>query len=369
MTTESTALTTPCTWFEETVERTRLPRFQLAAGLVLVMVLLLVGAAYLDGVLDLTLSGGFWRVALGSPLMMGYVAPFQPILKRWRNAAIQSFRRLVPVDDDRFQRSLAQASVFDRRREKLATALGLGAGLLVFRPWARTGAGWTWSPVGQSTWLTLVGLLQSLVVYGFIGYFVYSVLSGTRLFGELHSGDLVINAFDLESLQPIAAWSLGIALYFVGGITLSLLTSQALTLSIELAITYIPVTLAPVIVFFLNMRTVHAAMVQAKERELKMVRANLVAASEALRERPATGKLEEKKELLAHVADWEAHQKRVKALPEWPYTGEIRRNLVLSSLLPWAIGIARTFLPDLTQRFVPAEIVPLIERLLPLAGS
>jgi hypothetical protein len=368
MTTEPTVIT-PSTWFEEMVERTRLPQLQLAARLVLVAVLLLVGAAYLDGILALTLSGGFWRVALASPLMMGYVAPFQPVLKRWRVAAIQSFRRLVPVDDEGFRRSLARASVFNRRREKLAAAVGAAAGLLIQRPWDRTGSAWSWSPVGQSTWLTLVGLLQSLVVFGFIGYFLYSLLSGTRLFGELHSGDLTINAFDLESLQPIAAWSLGIALYFIGGIALSLLTLPWLTLRIEFIIAYVPVTLAPVIVFFLNMRTVHTAMVQAKERELQMVRANLVAASEALRERPAEGKLEEKKELLAHVADWEAHRKLVKALPEWPYTGEIRRNLVLSSLLPWAIGIARTFLPDLMQRFVPADIVPLIERLLPLAGS
>lgn len=369
MTTESTALITPYTWLEEMVERTRLPQFQLAARLVLVMVLLLVGAAYLDGVLALTVRGGFWRIALASPLMMGYVAPFQPVLKRWRDAAIQSFSTLVPVVDDRFQRCCTQASVFNRRREKLAAALGAAAGLLLLQPWDRTGLAWTWSPVGQSSWLTLVGLVQTEVVYGFIGYFLYSVLSGTRLFAELHSGDLSINAFDLESLQPIASWSLGIALYFIGGITLSLLTLPSLTLSIELFGPYIPVTLAPVIVFFLNMRTVHAAMVQAKQRELEVVRANLVAASEALRERPAKGKLEEKKELLAHIAAWEAHQKRVKALPEWPYTGAIRRNLVLSSLLPWAVGIARTFLPDVMQRFVPAEILPLIERLLPLAGS
>jgi hypothetical protein len=239
--------------------------------------------------------------------------------------------------------------------------------LLVFQPWDRAGPAWSWSPIGQSTWLTLVGLLNTLVVYGFIGFFLYSLLAGTRLFAELRSGDRSINAFDLEALQPIAAWSLGIALYFVGGITLSLLTLPSFTLGVELLIGYVPVTLAPIAVFFLNMQTVHTAMVQAKQRELQMVRANLVAASEALGQLPAEGEADEEKALFTSIASWEKHQERVKALPDWPYTTQIRRNLALSSLLPALIGLAQGALPDLIQRFLPPQVVEVLKQLLPLA--
>ena len=72
---------------------------------------------------------------------------------------------------------------------------------------------------------------------------------------------------------------------------------------------------------------------------------------------------EEKKEvLLASITARQAQQKRVKALPDWPYTVDIRRNLALSSLLPAAVGFAR----GLLQRFVPPEVLRALERLMPL---
>jgi hypothetical protein len=207
---------------------------------------------------------------------------------------------------------------------------------------------------------------MSATLYGFMGYFVYSALSGTRLFAELHRDPLEINIFDGQSLEPVAVWSLGIALYFVGGVTLSLVFLPWLTLRTENLIAYIPATLAPVIVFFLNMQTIHSGMVRAKKGELQTVRANLVAASLALRELPPMGQEEKKKVLLASITAWEAQQKRVKALPEWPYTVDIKRDLVLSSLLPAVVGFARGLLPELLQRFVPPEVLRFLKRWMPM---
>jgi hypothetical protein len=365
MTTESTAVTTPSTLIEELPERTGLSWLKLTLVLALVMILALIGAAYLDGVLAHLLGPDFWRVALGGPAIIAFALLLQPRYKRWRDAAIKAFRPLVPVNDDGFQRSLAGASLFNRRREWLAAAVGAGAWLLISQPWDRSGPAWTWSPVGQSLWLTLVGLLTTGLVYVFMGYFIYSALAGTRLFAELHRGPLEINVFNLGALEPIAHWSLGIALYFIGGITISLISLPMFSMGIANFIGYIPATLVPVTVFFVNMQTVHRAMVEAKERELQTARANLVAASQALRERPAKGHEDEKKTLLASIAAWEAHQNRVKALPEWPYTPDIKRNLVLSSLLPGAVGIAKSALPDLLSRFLPPEVLELLQQLLP----
>ena len=117
------------------------------------------------------------------------------------------------------------------------------------------------------------------------------------------------------------------------------------------------------IVFFLNMQTVHVAIVEAKGRELKMIRAKMVEASHALQ--GSAVKSKEAQSLLASIKAWEDHQTRVKALPEWPYTVEIRRNLVLSSLLPGAVGIAKSALPDLLSRFLPPEVLELLRQLLP----
>jgi len=358
---------TPSTWFEDMLGRSVHPPLQLAARLVLAMVLLLLSAAYLDGVLALTLDVWFWRTALGSPAMVGYVVLYQPVLKRWRDAAIWAFRPLGPADIEQFRRSLAKASMFCRRNEKLATAAGLVAGLLAFKPWDRTGLAWTWSPVGQSTWLTLVGLVHAMVVYAFIGFFLYSILSGTRLFAELQSADRSINAFELASLQPIAHWSLGIALYFVGGITLGLLTERSLALELEQLVGYVAVTLAPVVVFFLNMWTVHGAMLRAKDRELKMVQVNLAAASELLSQQAATGQVLDMGPLADHIDTWLKYEERLKEIPEWPYTTDIRRNLALSALLPAVVGLAQGAVPELLRRFLPPHMLELLRRLLPLA--
>jgi len=78
------------------------------------------------------------------------------------------------------------------------------------------------------------------------------------------------------------------------------------------------------------------------------------------------GQEEKKIVLLASITAWEAQQKRVKALPEWPYTVDIKRNLVLSSLLPAVVGFARGLLPELLQRFVPPEVLRVLERWMPL---
>jgi hypothetical protein len=365
MTTQSTTITTPSTLIEELAERTGLSWPKLTVVVVLVMLLSLVGAAYLDGVLARPFNADFWRIALGSPAIIAYALLLQPSYKRWRDGAIKAFRPLVPVNDDQFQRSLAGASLFNRRREWLAVAVGAGAWLVISQPWDRSGPAWTWSPVGQSLWLTLVGLLLTGLVYVFMGYFIYSGLSGTRLFAELHRGPLEINVFDLGALEPIARWSLGIALYFIGGITLSLISLPRFSIGIANVIGYIPATLAPVAVFFLNMQTVHSAMVEAKERELKMIRAKMVEASHALQSSAAKGEDKDAQAQLASIEAWEAHQKRVKALPEWPYTPDIKRNLVLSSLLPGAVGIAKSALPDLLSRFLPPEVLELLQQLLP----
>lgn len=363
MTAESATFTTPSTLIEELAERTGLSWPKVTLAVVLVMILALVGAAYLDGVLARPLNADFWRVALGSPAIIAYALLLQPRYKRWRDNAIKAFRPLAPVNDDQFQRTLAGASLFNRRREWLAAAVGAGASLLIGQPWDRSGLAWTWSPGGQSLWLTLVGLVTTGLVYVFMGYFIYSGLSGTRLFAELHGGPLEINVFDLGALEPIARWSLGIALYFIGGLTVSLISLPRFSIGIANVIGYVPGTLAPAAVFFLNMQTVHSAMVEAKDRELKMIRAKMMEASHALRE--AAAKSKEAQALLASIKAWEDHQKRVKALPEWPYTPDIKRNLVLSSLLPGAVGLAQSALPDLLSRFLPPEVLEFLQQLLP----
>jgi hypothetical protein len=258
-----------------------------------------------------------------------------------RVGAIRAFRPLVPLDDDSFHRLVAEASLFNRRREWTALSIGAGAMLLII------GVSLGQEPMEGFAWvLALSALPAPILAGGLLGLVINASISDSKLFTELSRHPLNVSVFDLGSLEPIARWSLGTTLIFIGGITLAnlflpraaFLDTRALTFNL---IINIPIALAAVVMFFHNMRTVHGDMVEAKQRELKMVRDNLLALSQALRERTAKGQIEDTQTLLSSIKTWTAHEEWVRGLPEWPYTTAIKRNLVLSLFLPGVVGILR----------------------------
>ena len=102
MTAESTTLTTPSTLLEELVERSRLSWLQVTIVVELILITLLVGAAYLDGVLTGPFDADFWRISLIGPVVIAYALLTGPLSRRLRDGAIKAFRPLVPLDDDDF---------------------------------------------------------------------------------------------------------------------------------------------------------------------------------------------------------------------------------------------------------------------------
>jgi len=350
MAAKPTATAPPSTLLEVLVERARLPGLLLAILVALASALLLVGAACLDGVLARPFVADFWRVGLIYPTVIAYCLWTVSPSRRLRDGAIQAFRPLVPLDDDDFQRLLIGATLFNRRRQWLALGIG-GASTLLLIGTIRGLAS-----AGRLGWpLMLYAVLTEGLMCAVLGLSIYSSLSGSRLFSELSRYPLNINVFELESLEPIARWSLGGALGFIGGVALSLLLlprTALLRIDVMLMV-YTPLTLTAVLTFYLNMKSIHDDMVKAKERELKMVRARLVAASQALRDQAAKGLADEARVALAAIAAWAAHEKLIKGLPEWPYTAAIQRNLLLSLLLPGAVGMAREALFGLLRKSLP----------------
>jgi hypothetical protein len=83
-----------------------------------------------------------------------------------------------------------------------------------------------------------------------------------------------------------------------------------------------------------------------------MVRDHLAAASLAFEERARQGQLEDAEALLGSIAAWVTYERQVKAVPEWPYTADIRRSLVLSTLLPLAVWLAQEVLLDLVKQLL-----------------
>ena len=284
-----------------------------------------------------------------------YILLTLPGLKRLRNEAIESFRPLSRMDDDRFGHLLAEGPMFNRRLERLAVAMGIVAGLLLWRPWDYSGLSKMWLSVGaESQWLVLYGMIVGGLWGGLQGWIIYSSLAGMRLFAGLQRQPLEISIFDLRPLEPIGRWSLSIALAFIGGSALSLLFVPQLTPSAEALVLYGIVILTPVLVFFLNMLSTRQTIVAAKRRELDMVRENLATASLALAQRAASGQPEQAQAALDSIGAWVGYEERVGKVAEWPYTAEIRRNLVLSTLLPPAAWLVQEVVLGLLEQLVPS---------------
>ncbi len=337
---ELSASTTPSTLVEELAKRTRLSWFHLSGAVGFGLILLMVGTAYLEGVLPGPFDYELWSGGLMAPVLIAYVLLIQPTLRRRRESAIKAFRPLVLLDDEGFNRMLAEAPLFNRRREWLAFGLSLAGILLLSRPWDRYGPFWA----RGSGWQVLYVVVSEGLLWGLLGWFAYSSLSSTRLFSQLRRHAADVNVFDLGFLEPIGRWSLGIALAFMGGNTLSLLFLPWRSLGIEIIIIYIPLILVPVLVFFLNMMSTHSVIVEAKERELKVVRDGLTLASQRLKMRVAQGDLEDMGASFGTFTSWVAVENRLKEVPEWPYTQSIMRRLVASMLVPGVVFVAQAVL-------------------------
>jgi hypothetical protein len=238
--------------------------------------------------------------------------------------------------------------------------------LLLSQPWSQSGPAWTWSSVGQSIWLTIEAVLSGILLYAIMGWFVFSTLQGTRLYSEVYRKPLDLNLYDIWSLEPIGRWSLGVAVAYLAGITVSLFFLPWLTLSLENVLVIPVLIVIAILVFFLNMRRIHTEIAVAKKRELGMIHDSMIEASRALSDLRAGGSIEDKLAKMSYLSALSDYKKRVKSTPEWPFTSDITRRLAFSSLLPVAAGLVKQFLPDILTRLLPAEILGQLQQWLPL---
>lgn len=324
----------------EWVERTGLswPRAVVALGMALV--LLLVSIEYLThGVLLHPFDREFLE-HLEEPAVILYTALTYRFLERLGQDAIWAFRPILVDSNVDFDQLLARVSPLNRRREWVAVGIGVVAGLSLNQPW-------NWGP---SYWWKLWGVLVTVLVFGLIGGIIYRSLAESRLVSALHRQPLHIDIFNPLPLEPVARFSLGISLVYLGGVTMSVLFNpdpQEL-LSIKSLIIYGSIIMAAVLIFFLTMVSTHRVMAEVKERELALVRRNLSKAYGEWKERNAKGQLQEMEALSYAITAGLAYEKRIEEAPEWPYTTDTLRNLAVSTLLPILAWVAQIIVEFVT---------------------
>jgi voltage-gated potassium channel len=201
-------LTLPETWLVRTgISSWPLASLVIGGGFYLIFLLL----AYADGYTGDLMRNSEWWHSLILPAMSSYLLLIQPLSRRLLTRAIQTFRKMVPYND-RFRRLEYEAYALNRRQEWFAFFLGALASWLVVQPAFR-------SPYLSLAYYSIVGYT---LVFGLLGWHIYSALVRTKLLTTIHSQIQDLNIFkEQASLKPIFEWSLGVAGFLLGAILLS----------------------------------------------------------------------------------------------------------------------------------------------------
>ncbi len=320
------------------MKRSRLPWYWVTAWVATGLLLLLILAASLDGTIADLLGWDFWHHYGDGLLLVAYILMMSPIIWTLRIKAIQAFRPLLAVDDDAFDRLAAKTAAPNRRWEWIFVLIGIGLAFALGEPW---NLAWETGSLWKSVYLVIAGSLMN----GLLWWLIYDTLSSTvriaRLSRQPAKTDILFNT---ELLLPIARWSLGISVGWVGGISLSLVFQTQDTLldvgTITLYAILIGVTLLG---FLLSMWSTRNTIAKVKRSELILTRKHLAAASIELKDRTARGRLEGMEGLSSTMTSWATYQKLVQDTPTWPFDINIMRRLLASTIAPVLVYLAKVF--------------------------
>ena len=323
------------------MKRSRLPWYRVTALVASGLLLLLILAAYLDGTIADLFGWDFWRNYGDGLLLIAYILMVSSLIWRLRIKAIEAFRPLLAIDDDAFDRLAAKASTPNRRWEWVFVLIGVGFALVLGEPWNLSwGTGFLW----KSVYLVIAGTLFN----GLLWWLIYDTLSSTvriaRLSRQPAKTDILFNT---ELLLPIARWSLGISVGWVGGISLSLVfQTQDTLLDVGTITLYAILVGVTVLAFLLSMWSTRNTVAKVKRGELALARKHLAAASLELKDRASRGRLEGMEGLSSTMTSWATYQKLVQDTPTWPFDINIMRRLLASTIAPIIVYLAKV-LPNL----------------------
>lgn len=320
-------------FFERLIVHQTHPWRTVGVGIVLVLVPL--AAAYVEGVLAELLATGQWRTLIVPPVIILYILIVAPRLSNMDTAVVEALKQVALVDDQAFDRVVAEASAVNPRKYGTVFIVGALLGLTLVLMQAR----------GSVSLVVISWGVLTVLMFGLFGLTVYGSYASTRLTAAILSLPLRVEPLDTTPFGAIGRQSLVLALVFVGGITLSLLFTvfQPGVLRVwAFWVSYVPMALVPIVIFFLNMRPTHRVLSDAKNQELRNVRAQLAQASQVLMQR-----LAEDQDTLAQSQATQtllAFEQRLANARTWPYDTATLRTLFVSVLIPAATVLARLVL-------------------------
>jgi hypothetical protein len=301
----------------------------LLISIILLLFLVLVG--YLDGAFEQQMGWELWRVGLQAPSIIVYILLIYPVIGRLWKRALEAFQPLVTMEQKQFNHLIAEASEVRRWHEWLSVLAGFIFMLIISRPWL-----WV------DKWIDVYQTATSMLMFGLLGWLIYSSIYSNRGMSKLCQQDLRIDIFNANLLSPVAHLSLGNSLAFVGGISLSMVfQTQGNLLEWQTITVYSVLILATIFIFFVSMWNVHKILVRIKRSELNFARDQLAFYSRKLKSRVSESQQYKAGQLSLAVAGWAAYESKVREAQEWPFSTAIIRRLFASVLAPASIYLIK----------------------------
>ena len=326
----SNRLKKPASLFDRLITRPR------PVWVILLVSLVLFGlpfaAAYLDGVLQEGFLNGDWRLLLLYPSVIVYILMISPLMNRVSEEVIATFRSLVDMDDEAFDKLVYQASHPNPLYEWLAFAAGVGVGILNAQ-----GSGFSEDIV----WLKLYWYLSSALMYGILAWIIFVSFASTRLNRVMHSQPLHFDILEPTTFEAVGRQSLLLALVFIGGLSLSLVLAFRLEYLTQPVVWlfYLPFVLVSGLIFFLSMRPTHQAMAAEKKRQLEPVQRQIRSACRELVQR--LDQEQDSASLPSEINALSLYEQRLQAARSWPYNTAMLRTLFFSVFFPLVTVVGR----------------------------
>ena len=206
---------------EALVRRSRIPRLWFVIIITAALLIFLTLTTILDDSPADLGKLSFWRLNIDEILLIAYIPIIYPFMMRLRERAIQAFKPLISLDEVSFERLATDIIKPIRRWELVAILVGIAFTIGIGQPWT---LGWG---SGES-WLSTYMVISSVILWGMLGWLIYDTFFGIVRIARLSGRDLKLDILDTEMLVPIARWSLGISLVFIGGFQIILLKPSAI---------------------------------------------------------------------------------------------------------------------------------------------
>jgi len=298
----------------------------------LILLLLPFAAAYLDGATGEFLNQAQWRVYLLPPTIILYIWLVSPLMARMGDNVIKSIRPLVQLNDESFDRMIADASRVNPLHEWIAFGIGVLAGIIFSLG----------GDNDQSTfWLGAYWFISLRLMYGVLAWAIYVSVASTRLNSTLHRQPMQIDILNPTPFEAVGRQSLLLALVFIGGITMSLLfTYQEANLSsIDFWLINFLFVLFIVSIFFFSMRPTHRLLDDEKKRALEPVQKLINGKCRDLVQH--LNQNQDSTSLSTEITALVSYEQRLLAARTWPYNVIMLRTLFLSVFIPLGSILAR----------------------------